>query len=45
MKCGFRFIEPQLPSLAGGQALLTVEVKHLAGSKTLRHATVKRLET
>jgi hypothetical protein len=22
---------------------LTVEVKHLAGSKTLRHATVKRL--
>jgi hypothetical protein len=27
------------------QPRLVVRVKHLAGSKTLRHATVKRLET
>jgi hypothetical protein len=27
------------------QPKLVVEVRHLAGSKTLRHATVKRLAT
>jgi hypothetical protein len=37
-----RFIEPQLPSLVD-QPFLTVEVKHLTGSKTLRHATVRVL--